>query len=384
MKRNINTTNFTKDFIESKVSSELIVSKYLNIDIDIIKNCIDYNELIHSPFRENDPHPSCGFKYNNKGKLKIKDFGGFFHGDIYDLVAYVMTNQYNKPYNVSNKQDFYSILKHIAYTFRDIIEGKEIDENHDKQLVGSARKLKYRKPIIDLVVRNWYESDKVLWGKWRVSLQFLNGHFVYPVEQYYINKDINPMPSYYYKESDPCYAYVLGVTANGTYNIKLYFPNRDRETQNKFITNCNVLEGLPSFTKEWYDIIIITKSSKDRLCINNMTQPASLRALDIEDVSVGVINVPSENYKLTQKEYDYIISKLSNNGVIISFMDFDRQGRECAKYLNDEYAIPYMFITNGELGLPNYGVKDFAELIEAYSITTIKEFIKLTYERIYK
>lgn len=48
MKRNPYTTNLTKDYIESKVSQELIVSKYLDIPIEVVQDCIKNNHLITS------------------------------------------------------------------------------------------------------------------------------------------------------------------------------------------------------------------------------------------------------------------------------------------------------------------------------------------------
>ena len=86
-------------------------------------------------------------------------------------------------------------------------------------------------------------------------------NFVYPVEQYYINRKINPEPKYFYKDSDPCYAYLLGKDKSGINNIKLYFPNREKGAT-RFITNCNHLEGIYNLDRNDYDYIILTKSSK--------------------------------------------------------------------------------------------------------------------------
>ena len=55
MKRNINTAHLTKAFIESRISQEDIVSKYLNIPIETVQNCIEHNNLIKSIFRD-EPH----------------------------------------------------------------------------------------------------------------------------------------------------------------------------------------------------------------------------------------------------------------------------------------------------------------------------------------
>lgn len=100
-------------------------------------------------------------------------------------------------------------------------------------------------------------------------MNYLNTHFVIPVEQYYIDRVTNPTPKYKDTKNDPCYAYMLGRNKSGVYLIKLYFPLRDRTKELKFVTNCNVLEGLPNLEREDYDYIIITKSSKDRLSLGS-------------------------------------------------------------------------------------------------------------------
>ena len=375
MRRNPNTSHLTKDYIESKVSQVSIMSKYLGIPINTINECIDKNILISSVFRDDDHTGSMGFTYNKKGKLKVRDFGGFgFFGDIYDVVAYVLSLAYERKIEPNNKQDFYFILKHIAYAFSDVIDNKAVDENIDPMLQKALQKGLHKKAIIEIVPRSWNKDDKAIWGKWGVNLQYLNTHFVIPVEQYYINRGVDSDPKYYYKAKDPCYAYMLGQNRTGVYLIKLYFPLRNRAIERKFITNCNVLEGLPNLELDNYDYILITKSSKDRLSIGNhlASHPSYGGA------SVGIVNLPSESYHLRQVEYDYLSSKLARNGMIISLLDFDQTGRAGAKYLQETYNIPYMFITRGEFGLPNYECKDFTDLHDVYKLKEIDNFINET------
>ena len=379
MRRNPNTSSLTKNYIESKVSQIAIMSKYLDIPKEVINDCIENNKLITSVFRDDDTNGSMGFAINKAGRLKVRDFGGFgFFGDIYDVVGFVLSFAYDRKIEPNNKRDFYFILKHIAYTFSDVIDNKVVDEDIDPLIQQALKKGKASKAIIEIVPRSWNKNDKAIWNSWGINLNYLNTNFVIPVEQYYVNRNADSEPKYYYKDKDPCYAYMLGQNRSGVYLIKLYFPLRDRSKDLKFITNCQVLEGILNLELDDYDYILITKSSKDRLSIGNHLSSHPLYGGGDRKLKIGVINLPSESYKLNVKEYKYLLSKLSYNGKIISLNDFDATGRRCSKFMYDTYGIPYIFITRGEFGLPNYKSKDFAELHEHYNINQINQFIKET------
>lgn len=379
MRRSVSNSNLTKSYIESKVSQVAIMSKYLDIPAETIVDCINKKKLIHSVFRDDDRNGSMGFAINKANRLKVRDFGGFgFWGDIYDVVAYVLSLVYERKIEPNNKQDFYFILKHIAYTFSDIIDNKEVDPLLDSQFKEAIIKGQKKRKVIEIVPRSWNKKDKEYWNGIGVNLNYLNTHFVIPVEQYYIDRSADSEPKYYYKDKDPCYAYILGQDRKGIYLIKLYFPKRNRDTELKFITNCNVIEGVMNLERDNYDYIIITKSTKDRLSLGNHLSNNIFYGGDDSRLTIGIVNLPSENYELKQNEYDWLNAKLSPTGKIISFLDFDGTGRHGARYLKDTYDIPYIFITRGEFGLPNLHCKDFSDLHERYSISEINNFIKDT------
>lgn len=365
--RNINSTKLTKQTVLEKISQVTIFSTYLNLSDTIVQHCIDTGELICSPIRE-DIHPTCGFKYDNKGRLKFKDFSGYFWGDCFDIVALVMSSIYNKQYNVKDKNDFIKILRHITFTFKDIFYGQEKDINLINSINYAVNNIKTQKPKIELVVRDWNNDDKTYWDNIGVPLNFLNINFIYPVEQYYINRNVNPEPKYYYNTNDPCYGYLLGQDRNGIYNIKLYFPKRDKG-HTKFITNCNHLEGIYNLDKNNYDIIVITKSTKDRVSIGAALLKMSLLYRGLINKQIGVINIPHETYKLRQNEYDWLYSKLNNNGYIISLMDNDDVGINESIWLKNNFnIIPFL--------IPfRYKSKDFSELVQNINFQEIKTLI---------
>lgn len=369
MGRNINSSKLTKQLILSKVSQVTIFSTYLNLSDKLVQYCIDTGELICSPIRD-DIHPTCGFRYDSKGKLKFRDFAGYFWGDCFDVVALIMGGIYNKQYDISNREDFVKVLRHITFTFKDIFYGQEKDINLINEINTGIVAIKHKKPNIELVVRDWNEYDKEYWGRFGVPLQFLNINFIYPVEQYYINRKINPEPKYFYRTNDPCYGYCLGQDRSGIYNIKLYFPNRDKAVT-RFITNCNHLEGIYNLDKTDYDIIVITKSTKDRVSLG----AAILRMTSLYggvDKKVGVINIPHETYKLRQNEFDWLRGKLSDGGKIVSLMDNDTTGKHEAIWLRNNYQIIPLLIPNA------YCAKDFAELVSKHRFDEVVNLIKQT------
>lgn len=367
MGKNINSAKLTKQYIFSKISQITIFSTYLNLSDRLIQYYIDSGELLCSPIRD-DNHPTCGFKYDNKGKLKFRDFAGYFWGDCFDIVAYVMSAIYNKHYDVSNKEDFIKILRHITFTFKDIFYGQEKDINLVNEINSAIVNIKHKKHNIELVVREWNNNDKEYWSKFGVALNFLNINFIYPVEQYYINRNINPEPKYFYRENDPCYGYYLGQDKFGINNIKLYFPNREKSVT-RFITNCNHLEGIYNLNKNDYDIIVITKSTKDRVSIGATIERIKYLYGGVVINQIGIINVPHETYKLRQNEYDWLNGKLTTNGKIVSLMDNDITGKHEAIWLRNNYNIIPILIPS------KYESKDFAEFVYKNKFKVVVEEI---------
>lgn len=366
MKRNINNAEVDKKLILSKISQISIFSVYTGLDANIIQKCIDDGSLISSPFRI-DNHPSFGFRYAPGGKLKAKDFAGYFWGDCFDVVAYVLSNIKNREFKVNNKADFRYILNHIAYVFSDIIYNKEKDDNIIIDINNGLNNIRNKKNVIEFVTRPWNNLDKKYWNQFGINLNYLNTHFVYAIDQYYINRNVNPMPKYYYDEKDLCYGYILGQDKNGIYNVKLYFPNR-KKGDVRFITNSNHIEGVLNFQRNDYDYIVITKSTKDRMALECYIN----QSIPLRGVNIGIINIPHETYNLKQKEYDYIKERLANNGIIISLMDNDRTGYKEAVWLKNNYNIPPIIISK------DLDCKDFAELVNKYSIDTINNFVNQT------
>lgn len=355
--RNINSSKLTKNNILDRVSQVDIFATYFNISKELIEHCITTGELILSPIRV-DHLPTFGFRYDNRGKLKAKDFAGYFWGDCFDAVAHIISEMYKRDYNISNKRDFMEVLRHISLTFKyDFYGSSSVKGINTNEIYKALNSIKHKKPIIELVVREWDDYDKKYWSNIGVNFNVLNTHFVYPVDQYYINRSSNPTPKYYYSPTDPCYAYSLGKDRHGIDGIKLYFPKR-KHGDTRFITNCNHFEGIYNLDRDDYYIIVITKSTKDRVALVSHL----IKMKKIIDINIGVINIPHETYNIKQNEFRWLTSKLSSNGVIVSLMDNDDAGVIKANQLKESLGIIPILIP------VRFKAKDFAEFRSKHSV----------------
>lgn len=159
MKRSIVNSKITKGMILEKVSQQLIAATYLDIPVETVEYCIETGKTISSPLRD-DEHPSFGFAINNRGQLKAKDFAGYFWGDVWDIVAYVLSAVTNREINIQDKNDFIFVLRHVVYTFRNIIYGQEKDARVDSIIKSGLVSLRQRKAVIEIVPRPWNGNDR--------------------------------------------------------------------------------------------------------------------------------------------------------------------------------------------------------------------------------
>lgn len=335
----------TVKYIREHFNQVMVFSKFLDIHVDVITTCIIEKKTILSPIRTNDYDPSVGFAYDNKGRLKMRDFNGSFWGDMFDLVAYLY------KLKVNTKSSFYIVLKIIYDAMLDEEFKDVIDDDIKHRLVLAQRS----KLVIDLNVRDWNRQDSILWDSWGLDTQFLTNNYVFPVENYWVNIDSNPSPKYYYSHDNPCYAYYQGYDEKGIANYRLYFPKKSKYYP-KFITNNNSIQGLLQL-KHDYDAILITKSYKDVLLLTRLWNDnfRSIGGLDI-----GFVAPPAEDYRFSIYDITTLRSR-TNSDKLISLYDFDYTGIKGANRLKRTYDVPYLFLTNGRFNTTDYKSKDISD-----------------------
>ncbi len=328
--------DLTKTWLLENISQEAIFEKYLGIPIQT-------DALFASPLRR-DKNPTCGFKYNVNGKLRLKDFSGHFWGDCFDLVGYKLNIDAN------TKIGFNIILENIAQVFNlhKYSEGNYIKDNIDFTDNNYSKKIK-GKAIIEIKIRNWNKFDNLYWNKYNIGQKALTFFNVFPCETVWLNKGI----TYTYNYKDLAYAYYFG---NGEY--KIYYPNRQNL---RFISNTSILQGINKLICG--RVCIITKSYKDVIALKTF-------GIDSVAPSSETNLISKQNYNFIKERYDFIFS----------LMDYDNTGIRMSRLLEKTYNIEPIYFTdklwNRKKGLN--GSKDLTDYIEKFGINNSRELVNNT------
>ncbi len=328
-----------KSYIEEKVTHEEIYSKFLNITLTEIQDCVNNNQLIRSPLRI-DNNPTVGFRWI-RGRLKMKDFAGHFFGDCYDVVGYL--------HNIDAEDSigFNIILELIAKEFKLHQFSVDTEQTRKKiEKLNSFHKDSSSPKQFDLYIRTWDRKDLYFWKKFGIQEKTLNSYKVFPVASLSINQKV----IYTYNPFDPGYAYLLGVI-NNTRIWKVYFPYRKKY---KFITNGSFFQGVQNLIGNT-PYLLITKSLKDVMSFVEIRNKAKIK--------VDVVALPSENSIITLKQYN----KFNTLGYkyIFSLLDFDLTGVRTANQMRKRYNINPLFLTNGRFKSIDYGAKDLSDKYES-------------------
>lgn len=322
----------TSKYILDNINQEDIFSVYFNIPASHISAIVNTNKKISAPYRS-DKDPSFGFIYRSNGKLIGRDFGGYFWGDCFDCVGFVL------GLNANIKSDFGKIMEHIIKTFR---LNKYQNTASTFSYIRKEIEIK-EKPVLNIQVRarGWNTQDANYWfNRYGVTRAILTEHEVVPVLYLYFNGNV----VYEYDEYDPAYAYYLGKRDYIDY-WKVYYPLRKKGS--RFHSNGSFVQGIRQIKSA--DFGIITKAMKDVLVFkSNLVQ---------------AIAPPAESVFFTPTQINYIKSKWTN---VFSFMDFDRTGRAMARHLRKEFDIPSIFLTNGDFNTYDFGVKDASDYRHKY------------------
>jgi 5S rRNA maturation endonuclease (ribonuclease M5) len=273
-----------------QLDQEQLFFKYTGLTVDL-------NKMYHSLFR-NDKNPGCRFIWHS-GILYFKDnatYNNKLYFNVIDTLSILKGCSFQQALHLIIKNSNVKIDLNIqkAISFKDKVQIKFSYTEFDKE--------------------NYF----------KLSPEILKAENVYKVSRYWIyNNNTWDMNNIYNPNKIDTYAYHFP----NSNNVKLYFPN----TSFRFFTNCDENDVYGGDELENYyecnpELLIITKSQKDRLLLTHMYGYNAIAPQSETNVNIPInyLNVINKFHKViilfdnddTGIKYSSILSeKLPNSKV---------------------------------------------------------------------
>ena len=293
-----------KDLLE-KVDDYAIYSYYLGE--------FKIGQLMNSPLRSNDKMPSFAVFKGRNGVLLFKDHG---------------TGEYGN-----------------ALKFMKLYKGIQTRDELERELLRIVRKINpirgevkptYTKTVdlgstdIGIVRQPFTEVDKRYWKRFHISLDTLRKFNVFSIKYFLCNRVVRGT----YKEANPMYAYKVYD------KFKIYRPLASKYTKWRTnLTNRHV-QGLAELPKEGGNLLIITKSLKDVMCLYEM--------------GFYAISPSSETTFIPNDILQSLKNKWKN---IVILFDRDKTGMLKAREYSKQYKFDALFVNK------KFNAKDISDAI---------------------
>ena len=308
--------NITLDWILSKVTEYDIYAKY----IGQFKVGMIYN----SPFRK-DKNPSFGIYYSKRTKqLLFKDHGTGECGNVIKFVSLF-----------TGKTEYNDILS-------DIVDKLNITNN--TKLVSSKQYIPPTETVIGVVRQEFTDVDINYWKQFNISINTLKKFNVNSIKYYLCNGIVKGT----YKRENPMYAYKVYN------NFKIYRPLADKYTKWRNNLTDYDIQGYEQLPQKG-DILFITKSMKDVMCLHEMGYPA--------------VSPSSESTFLPKDVLEQLKTRFKR---IIILFDRDTAGVKRSRKLSRETGLEAIFINK------KFKAKDVSDAIEANNFEEIKNWLNET------
>lgn len=308
--------NITLDWILSKVTEYDIYAKY----IGQFKVGMIYN----SPFRK-DKNPSFGIYYSKRTKqLLFKDHGTGECGNVIKFVSLF-----------TGKTEYNDILSDIV---------NKLNITNNTKLVSSKQYIQPTETVIGVVRQEFTDVDINYWKQFNISINTLKKFNVNSIKYYLCNGIVKGT----YKRENPMYAYKVYN------NFKIYRPLADKYTKWRNNLTDYDIQGYEQLPQKG-DILFITKSMKDVMCLHEMGYPA--------------VSPSSESTFLPKDVLEQLKTRFKR---IIILFDRDTSGVKRSRKLSRETGLEAMFINK------KFKAKDVSDAVKANSFEEIKNWLNET------
>ena len=288
-------------------------------------------KLINSPLRSNDKIPSFAIFRSNTGDLLFKDHGT---GEAGNALKFVKLYR-----GIQTREELERELLKIV---RRMNPNQTIRTNNYSKLVSSGV------TDIGIVRQPFNDVDKRYWKQFHISIDTLKHFNVWSIKYFLCNSVVRGT----YKETCPMYAYKVFD------RFKIYRPLASKYTKWRTnLTNRHV-QGLAELPQEGGNLLIITKSLKDVMCLYEMGYDA--------------IAASSETTFIPEDILQSLRSKWKH---IVILYDRDRTGMLKARDYSKKYKFDTIFVHK------KFKAKDISDAVRDNGFFAVKDWLTKTVER---
>lgn len=301
-------------------------------DLDIYTYCIGQfkvGKLMNSPLRSDDKNPSFGIFQSKTGGLLYKDQGT---GDCGNALKFL------KEYKGINTRD--KLERELLRIVRRINPNMNVRTNTYDKPKGETDIGIVRQPFTDI--------DKKYWKQFNIHIDTLKKFNVFSIKYFLCNRVVRSA----YKEDSPMYAYKVYD------KFKIYRPLASKYTKwRSNLTNRHV-QGLAELPKDGGNLLIITKSLKDVMCLYEMGFYAIAASSETTFIPDDILQSLRAKWKK-----------------ILILYDRDKTGMLKSRSYSKKYRLDAFFIHK------KFKSKDISDAVKNNNFDSVKEWLNKTLEK---
>lgn len=285
-------------------------------------------KLFNSPLRSDDKNPSFAIFKGINGGLFFKDHGS---GEGGNAIKFVKLYK-----NINTKDELERELLRIV---------RKMNPNSGNTICTYSYSVDSGPTDIGIVRQPFTDVDKRYWKQFHISIDTLRKFQVFSIKYFLCNRVVRGT----YKETSPMYAYKVDD------KFKIYRPLASKYTKWRTnLTNRNV-QGLSELPVEGGNLLIITKSLKDVMCLYEM--------------GFNAIAASSETTFIPDDILDSLRHKWKN---VIMLYDRDKTGMLESRKYSKQYKLDALFVHK------RFKAKDVSDAVKDNSYNEVKQWLTQT------
>jgi hypothetical protein len=284
-------------------------------------------KLMNSPLRSDDKMPSFAIFSTKDGALLFKDHGTGVAGNAIKFI---------KLYKrIQTREELEKELLRIVRRFNPTSSVATVTRSYSP----------HENTDIGIVRQPFTEVDKRYWKQFHISIDTLKKFNVFSIKYFLCNRVVRGT----YKETSPMYAYKVYD------KFKIYRPLASKYTKWRTnLTNRHV-QGLAELPYEGGNLLVITKSLKDVMCLYEMGISAIAASSETTFIPDDILRSLRRKWKR-----------------VVILYDRDATGMMKARDYSKQYKLDAIFVHK------KFKSKDISDAVKNNNFNTVKEWLYKT------